>query len=67
MAISPSVLNLPFLLGQDPAGSKIWSEPIQKDFSNEIRIGYYYLNSKCTSLCAIQKLEPSICPLAARS
>lgn len=33
ITISPSVLNLPFLLGQDLAGSKTWLELIQKFFS----------------------------------
>lgn len=68
IAISLSTLNLPFLLGQNLAGFKIWLELIQVDFSNKIRMGCYCLNppnSKHASLCAEQKLKPSICPLAA--
>ena len=68
IAISPSTLNLPFILGQDLAAFKIWLELIPVNFSNKIRTGCYCLNpqnSKHASLCAEQKLKPGICPLAA--
>lgn len=59
--------HLPCLLKQYLAGSKIWLELIQKDFSNEIRMGYYcfnHINSTRASLYAVQKCKPSIGPLA---
>lgn len=67
IAISFSTLRLPFLFGQDLGGFIIWLKLIQKDFSNEIRIGCYCLNHrnpKCSY--AGQKLKPSIFPLAAQ-